>query len=46
MTLGDRTEDPCEKDSNYTLVRYGTYIKCNTCGGTSGCSRKDWSEAR
>jgi len=23
---------------NYTLVRNGTCMKCNTCGGTSGCS--------
>jgi len=23
---------------NFTLVRNGTCLKCNTCGGTSGCS--------
>ena len=28
----------CLKCGNYTLVRNGTCMKCNTCGGTSGCS--------
>lgn len=30
--------DPCNDCGNYTLVRNGTCMKCNTCGGTSGCS--------
>mgnify|MGYP000677244080 CR=1 FL=1 len=30
--------DPCGECGNLTLVRNGTCLKCNTCGGTSGCS--------
>ena len=30
--------DPCGECGNYTLVRNGTCMKCNACGGTSGCS--------
>ncbi|MDB6178067.1 vitamin B12-dependent ribonucleotide reductase [Paracoccus sp. Z330] len=30
--------DPCSECGNYTLVRNGTCMKCNTCGSTSGCS--------
>jgi ribonucleoside-diphosphate reductase alpha chain len=30
--------DPCGACGNYTLVRNGTCLKCNTCGSTSGCS--------
>ena len=30
--------DACGDCGNYTLVRNGTCMKCNTCGGTSGCS--------
>jgi ribonucleoside-diphosphate reductase alpha chain len=30
--------DPCGECGNYTLVRNGPCMKCNTCGGTSGCS--------
>jgi ribonucleoside-diphosphate reductase alpha chain len=30
--------DPCGECGNYTLVRNGTCLKCNTCGATSGCS--------
>jgi ribonucleoside-diphosphate reductase alpha chain len=30
--------DPCGDCGNYTLVRNGTCMKCNTCGSTSGCS--------
>ncbi len=30
--------DACGECGNYTLVRNGTCFKCNTCGGTSGCS--------
>jgi ribonucleoside-diphosphate reductase alpha chain len=29
---------PAGECGNYTLVRNGTCMKCNTCGGTSGCS--------
>jgi len=30
--------EACEECGNFTLVRNGTCMKCNTCGGTSGCS--------
>ncbi len=30
--------DPCPECANFTLVRNGTCLKCDTCGGTSGCS--------
>ncbi len=30
--------DACGACGNFTLVRNGTCMKCNTCGGTSGCS--------
>ena len=30
--------DACESCGNFTLVRNGTCLKCNTCGSTSGCS--------
>ena len=30
--------DPCSECGNFTLVRNGTCLKCDTCGGTSGCS--------
>lgn len=30
--------DSCGDCGNYTLVRNGTCMKCNTCGATSGCS--------
>jgi ribonucleoside-diphosphate reductase alpha chain len=30
--------DACGSCGNFTLVRNGTCLKCNTCGGTSGCS--------
>ncbi len=30
--------DACSECGNYTLVRNGTCLKCNTCGATSGCS--------
>jgi ribonucleoside-diphosphate reductase alpha chain len=30
--------DPCTECGNFTLVRNGTCLKCDTCGGTSGCS--------
>ncbi|MDA7424328.1 vitamin B12-dependent ribonucleotide reductase [Thalassococcus lentus] len=46
MSMDERTKakmqgyegDPCGECGNYTLVRNGTCMKCNTCGGTSGCS--------
>jgi ribonucleoside-diphosphate reductase alpha chain len=28
----------CGDCGNYTMVRNGTCFKCDTCGGTSGCS--------
>ncbi len=30
--------DPCGECANFTLVRNGTCMKCDTCGATSGCS--------
>ncbi|MBN1945803.1 MAG: vitamin B12-dependent ribonucleotide reductase [Bradymonadales bacterium] len=30
--------DPCSECGNFTLVRNGTCLKCDTCGSTSGCS--------
>jgi ribonucleoside-diphosphate reductase alpha chain len=30
--------DACEACGNFTLVRNGTCMKCDTCGSTSGCS--------
>ncbi|MFV3073192.1 vitamin B12-dependent ribonucleotide reductase [Niveispirillum fermenti] len=30
--------DPCPECGNMTLVRNGTCLKCDTCGGTTGCS--------
>ena len=30
--------DACEECGNFTLVRNGTCLKCETCGGTTGCS--------
>ncbi|MEI8320804.1 MAG: vitamin B12-dependent ribonucleotide reductase [Alphaproteobacteria bacterium] len=30
--------DACGDCGNFTLVRNGTCMKCNTCGSTSGCS--------
>jgi ribonucleoside-diphosphate reductase alpha chain len=30
--------DSCGQCGNFTLVRNGTCMKCDTCGGTSGCS--------
>lgn len=30
--------DACGECGNFTLVRNGTCMKCNTCGGTTGCS--------
>lgn len=45
-TMDERTKakmqgyegDPCGECGNFTLVRNGTCMKCNTCGATSGCS--------
>jgi hypothetical protein len=30
--------DICSECGNFTLVRNGTCLKCDTCGGTTGCS--------
>ena len=30
--------EACGECGNFTLVRNGTCLKCNTCGGTTGCS--------
>jgi ribonucleoside-diphosphate reductase alpha chain len=30
--------DPCPACGNFTLIRSGTCMKCDTCGGTTGCS--------
>jgi ribonucleoside-diphosphate reductase alpha chain len=46
MTMDRRTEarmkgyegESCSECGNFTMVRNGTCLKCDTCGGTSGCS--------
>jgi ribonucleoside-diphosphate reductase alpha chain len=30
--------DPCSECKQFTMVRNGTCLKCDTCGSTSGCS--------
>jgi len=30
--------DSCHECGNFTLVRNGTCLKCDTCGSTTGCS--------
>jgi ribonucleoside-diphosphate reductase alpha chain len=30
--------EACGTCGNFTLVRNGTCLKCDTCGGTTGCS--------
>jgi ribonucleoside-diphosphate reductase alpha chain len=30
--------DPCGECFNFTMVRNGTCLKCDTCGSTTGCS--------
>ena len=30
--------DPCPTCGGFTLIRNGTCMKCDTCGGTTGCS--------
>uniref|UniRef100_UPI003514EC45 hypothetical protein n=1 Tax=Aurantimonas coralicida TaxID=182270 RepID=UPI003514EC45 len=32
------TGDSCTECGNYSMVRNGTCLKCDTCGSTSGCS--------
>lgn len=32
------TGDSCTECQNFTMVRNGTCLKCDTCGSTSGCS--------
>jgi ribonucleoside-diphosphate reductase alpha chain len=30
--------DPCPECQQFTLVRNGTCLKCDSCGSTTGCS--------
>ena len=30
--------ESCAECANFTMVRNGTCLKCDTCGSTSGCS--------
>ena len=30
--------EACPECANFTMVRNGTCLKCDTCGGTTGCS--------
>jgi len=30
--------ESCPECANFTLVRNGTCLKCDTCGSTTGCS--------
>jgi len=30
--------EACPECGNFTMVRSGTCLKCDTCGGTTGCS--------
>ena len=30
--------EACPECMNFTMVRNGTCLKCDTCGGTTGCS--------
>ena len=30
--------EACPECANFTLVRNGTCLKCDTCGATTGCS--------
>ncbi len=30
--------DPCQECGQFTMVRSGTCLRCNSCGSTSGCS--------
>lgn len=32
------TGEACPECNNFTLVRNGTCLKCDTCGATTGCS--------
>ncbi|HET6374679.1 MAG TPA: hypothetical protein VFF88_01390, partial [Methylocella sp.] len=32
------TGEACGECGNFTLIRNGTCLKCDTCGATSGCS--------
>ena len=34
----DYERDPCSQCKQFTMVRNGTCLKCETCGETSGCS--------
>lgn len=37
-SLGKYEGDFCRECANFTLVRNGTCLKCDTCGSTTGCS--------
>jgi hypothetical protein len=30
--------EACLESCNFTMVRNGTCLECDTCGGTTGCS--------
>jgi ribonucleoside-diphosphate reductase alpha chain len=30
--------EACPECANFTLIRNGTCLKCDTCGSTTGCS--------
>jgi ribonucleoside-diphosphate reductase alpha chain len=32
------TGEACPECGNFTMVRNGTCLKCDTCGSTTGCS--------
>ncbi|MCC6519106.1 MAG: hypothetical protein IT543_09685, partial [Tabrizicola sp.] len=32
------TGDSCSECGNFTMVRNGSCLKCNSCGATTGCS--------
>lgn len=32
------TGDTCRECGNFTMVRNGVCLRCNTCGATTGCS--------
>jgi ribonucleoside-diphosphate reductase alpha chain len=32
------TGDSCSECGNYTMVRNGSCLKCQSCGATTGCS--------
>lgn len=36
--VGGYTGDTCRECGNFTMVRNGICLRCNTCGATTGCS--------